>query len=73
MIIMVKRKTEYDILRILAILAVIMIHVIGNTFFSMTDVQSVWLNCLNLLNSGLRWCVPVLVMISGALFLAPGK
>lgn len=70
---MAKRKTEYDILRILAILAVIMIHVIGNTFFSMTDVQSVWWNGLNLLNSGLRWCVPVLVMISGALFLDPGR
>lgn len=67
------RKSEYDLLRIIAIFAVIIIHVIGNTFFGMDEIGSVWWNKLNLLDSGLRWCVPVLVMLSGALFLNSEK
>lgn len=67
------RKLEYDLLRIVAVFAVIMIHVIGDTFFGMIEIGSIWWNKLNLLDSGLRWCVPVLVMLSGALFLNPDK
>lgn len=39
----------------------------------MDEIDSTWWNKLNLLDSGLRWCVPVLVMLSGALFLNPDK
>lgn len=67
------RKSEYDLLRIIAIFAVIIIHVIGSTFFGMGEIGSAWWNKLNLLDSGLRWCVPALVMLSGALFLNPEK
>ena len=67
------RKPEYDVLRIFSIFTVIIIHVIGNAFFGMDEIDSAWWNKLNLLDSGLRWCVPVLVMLSGALFLNPEK
>lgn len=67
------RRTEYDILRILAIFAVVMIHVVGNTFFPMTQTDSLWWNKLNILDGSVRWGVPVLLMISGTLFLDPQK
>ena len=67
------RRTEYDVLRILAIFAVVIIHVVGNTFSSMTQTDSLWWNQLNILDGSVRWAVPVLLMISGALFLDPQK
>lgn len=62
------RKTELDILRCLSMAAVVALHVIGTVFW-MTDVHSRWWHVLNVMNSATRWCVPLFVMISGALFL----
>lgn len=66
-------KSEYDLLRIVAIYVVVLIHVIGSTFFGMDGIGTIWWNKLNFLDSALRWCVPVLVMLSGAIFLNPQK
>ncbi|MEZ8143565.1 hypothetical protein A1OO_09175 [Enterovibrio norvegicus FF-33] len=61
-----------DNARILAILAVVMLHVAADFVF---DAQlgsiSWWIG--NVYDSAVRWCVPVFVMISGALLLDPSK
>ncbi|MCD7802987.1 MAG: acyltransferase family protein [Clostridiales bacterium] len=62
-----KRSTELDILRLLAMLAVISIHV-STTAVSWTDTL-----IRNIEFSAATWCVPIYVMISGRLFLAAGK
>lgn len=62
-----KRSTELDILRLLAMLAVISIHV-STTAMSWTDTL-----IRNIEFSAVTWCVPVYVMISGRLFLAKEK
>lgn len=58
--------------RIVAILAVVVLHAavspVVDTAFGSADW---WAG--NLINAFSRWCVPVFVMISGALLLAPGK
>ena len=67
------RNTSLDILRVFAMYTVILLHVLGSQFFSLQDVNSMWWAKINLFDSGTRWCVPVFVMISGALFLDPDK
>lgn len=67
------RNTSLDILRIFAMFTVILLHVLGTQFFSLQDVNTIWWAKLNLLDAGTRWCVPIFVMISGALFLNPDK
>jgi surface polysaccharide O-acyltransferase-like enzyme len=68
-----ERKLYLDLLRMLSAFAVVLAHVIGKTFFSAEPVSSqLWFQ-LNLLESGIRWCVPAFVMISGALLLDPQK
>ena len=61
-----------DNARIVAILAVITLHVSGD-FLLVGEVgeASWWL--ANVIESATRWCVPVFVMISGALLLDPAK
>lgn len=67
------RKSYLDFLRILSMFMVVLIHVIGSTFFALEDVtSSLWCQ-FNLVESAIRWCVPVFVMISGALLLDPEK
>lgn len=66
------RKTYLDLLRIISAFAVVLTHVIGKTFYPLEPASALWFR-LNLLESGIRWCVPVFVMISGSLFLDPQK
>lgn len=61
-----------DILRILATIAVIFIHVAAQNW-SDTDPTSYEWNVFNVYDSITRWAVPVFVMISGALFLDNSK
>lgn len=62
-----------DLLRILATLAVIGLHVCSGDFFNNGDVySSEWLT-VNFYGSLTKWCVPVFVMISGMMFLNPQK
>ena len=62
-----------DFLRIIATLAVIMIHVASQSLYYTTDVHSFTWQSLNFWASTTRWSVPIFVMISGALFLDPKK
>lgn len=52
---------------------VVLIHVIGEHFFSLTDYTSAWWIKLVAVESLIRWCIPVFIMISGTLFLNPKR
>ena len=67
-----KRETELDILRFLAMLCVIAMHVCGGP---MKELQSksfdfIVMNCLITI---ITWCIPIYVMISGGFFLNPKR
>lgn len=62
------RQLYLDILRICAAFAVIILHVAAQNWMG-TDFKSLSWNVFNFYDSAVRWCVPVFVMISGALFL----
>ena len=65
------RTLYFDILRILATFAVIFLHS-ACASWDMDNFNFDW-NVQNIYDSAVRWCVPVFVMISGALFLNPKK
>lgn len=62
------RILYFDILRVVAILGVIILHVASSNWYD-TDVSSFEWLVFNIEDSIVRWCVPIFVMISGALFL----
>lgn len=62
------RKVYLDYLRVFAIFAVIILHVSAQNWYS-TDMNGFDWQVFNFFNNIVRWCVPVFVMISGALFL----
>lgn len=64
-----KRIAYFDRLRVLSILAVILLHTSAINHGTLNSRSIAW-QTLNLYNSISRWCVPVLIMISGALFLS---
>ena len=66
------RRTELDFLRLAAILVVIATHLCGGPVKSL-DTASGTFAQLNCLRAAVTWDVPVFVMISGCLFLAPEK
>jgi len=67
------RKPNYlDILRLVATYGVILLHFCARPWENMGPEQPQWL-FFHLLDSAVRWAVPVFVMISGALFLNPAK
>lgn len=61
----------FDILRIIAAFAVVVLHSVGPLFLDLYP-SSDW-NIANVYESLVRWSVPVFFMISGALFLNKGK
>lgn len=68
-----EKRIEYlDCLRIMATIAVIMIHVAARKWYS-TDINSFqWLTMV-MYDGVVRWAVPVFVMISGVVFCRDGK
>ncbi|MBR0519645.1 acyltransferase family protein [bacterium] len=64
---MEKRCIYFDILRIIACFAVIVIHICSWYLYS--DINSTNWQVFNFYNSIVKWAVPIFVMISGALFL----
>ncbi|MDO4741758.1 MAG: acyltransferase family protein [Candidatus Saccharibacteria bacterium] len=62
------RIIYFDFLRIFAIIAVIFVHVAAENWYS-TEPRSLTWNLYSLVDSLVRWGVPIFVMISGALFL----
>jgi len=67
-----ERKRYFDYLRVFASFAVVLLHIVASSMWSVPIGSFGW-NAFNLMNSGVRWCVPVFVMISGALFLDPNR
>jgi len=67
-----KRETELDILRFLAMLSVIAMHVCGGPMKELPS-KSFDFIVMNSLITLITWCVPIFVMISGGLFLNPQK
>ena len=65
---MQKRKVYIDLLKILAILAVIMLHIAAIDWLAVDIETKAW-NVMNFFNSLVRWCVPVFIMVSGVSFL----
>ena len=61
-----------DILRIMAIFAVMMTHICGYGFFNY-DVSSLDWQIVNAFDCLTRWAVPVFLMVSGMFFLDPQK
>ena len=64
-----RRQIEYDMLRCLALCAVIMVHVLGggrNSLLSVHTREWLVLNCFYAVST---WEVPIFVMISGRFFL----
>ena len=73
------RTYYFDYLRVLACFSVIIMHITAimslsaeGTWYN-ADVKSFYWHVLNVYNCLVRFCVPVFVMISGALFLNPDK
>lgn len=59
-----KRETELDILRLLAILAVIMMHAGGNAYLS----SNFDANRHSMFVAAIVWCILAFFMISGRFF-----
>ena len=67
-----KRILNYDLLRIVAMIGVVLIHVNGFYLYSV-DVNSNRFIVLNAFTSLVRFSAPAFIMISGAFFLNPKK
>lgn len=69
---MKKRQIEFDLLRLIAMIAVIATHVCGSQIHELlvTSSDFIW---LNVIRAALTWDVPVFIMISGRFFLIPEK
>jgi surface polysaccharide O-acyltransferase-like enzyme len=63
------RRADLDVMRVLACLAVVALHASGRTIYAYDTVDAVSWGVADLIDSATRWCVPVFVMISGALLL----
>ena len=64
-----QRIAYFDVLRILATFAVIVLH-LSAQHWADTDIYSRAWQAFNLYDSAVRWAVPVFVMISGSLFIS---
>ena len=67
-----ERVWYLDYLRIIATVTVVLLHVAA-TQFREVEVTSYAFLVFNAVDGAVRWTVPVFVMISGALFLLPGR
>lgn len=67
-----KRIAYLDGLRISATIGVILLHLAARPWETLSVQSSSWM-FFNVLDSAVRWAVPLFVMISGALFLNPEK
>lgn len=70
---MAAARTKYfDVLRVLATVSVVFLHINAEKFYSVDISSRNWL-VFNISDSIVRWAVPIFVMISGALFLNPNR
>lgn len=63
-----KRLLYPDFLRVIAIFAVIVIHVVANEFYAFKPNTYEW-QVFNFYDGLVRWCVPVFIMVSGMFLL----
>lgn len=63
-----KRIVCGDVLRIVATVAVVLLHIVANKW-AYTDYNTMEWNIYNILNASVRWCVPMFFMLSGMVFL----
>lgn len=63
------RKIGYDYLRILAVFAVIILHVVASNWYLVDWNSTEWMSFV-IFDGLVRWAVPAFVMISGAMLLA---
>lgn len=70
------RETRFvylDVLRALAILMVVAVHVVSNLMYKYNTLPASWWWIANVVDSLSRACVPLFVMVSGALLLDPSR
>lgn len=68
-----QRTIYFDYLRVIACFAVVVLHIsTTREFYDCTEPTFEW-NVMNIYDSATRFCVPIFLMISGALFLNPDK
>ena len=67
-----RRILYLDILRIIAVIAVIVTHTAAQNWHEFAPTTGTW-DVFNLFDSAVRFAVPLFCMISGALFLNPEK
>ena len=68
-----QRTIYFDYLRVIACFAVVVLHIsTTREFYDCTEPTIEW-NVMNIYDSATRFCVPIFLMISGALFLNPDK
>ena len=68
-----KQRTVYlDLLRVLAMVGVVGIHVSAHSFADVPLDSSAW-RAMNLWDGLVRWSVPMFAMVSGAVFLDPER
>ncbi len=66
-----QRNTSLDFLRVIAVFAVVWLHVTTGVVIANPDIHNMPWWTGNIANAFSRWCVPVFVMISGALLFSP--
>ena len=67
-----KRVLYIDIMRVFAVFCMVLLHVAAENWPTAPVTSTHW-QVLNIYDSAVRFCVPLLIMISGALFLNPAK
>jgi surface polysaccharide O-acyltransferase-like enzyme len=68
-----QRSGSFDVIRVSACLAVVLLHLSATIVMQPDQPGTVSWHMANLIDSATRWCVPVFVMLSGALLLDAKK
>ena len=68
-----QHAVSFDVMRVSACLAVVLLHLAATTVMQPDRLGTVSWHMANLIDSATRWCVPVFVMLSGALLLDNNK
>jgi surface polysaccharide O-acyltransferase-like enzyme len=64
-----QRSGSFDVMRVSACLAVVLLHLSATIVMQPDQLGTVSWHMANVIDSATRWCVPVFVMLSGALLL----
>ena len=70
---MAQRSGSFDVIRVSACLAVVLLHLAATTVMQPEQLGTISWHMANFIDSAMRWAVPVFVMLSGALLLDEKK